>query len=1153
MNRKFYVLTLLVIVSTLYGTYSAYKMVIHNRTPYTIECVGKKLNPNQVIAFSNFNKKNLDTIYMGFEQSKEIMPSTLAYLYFDKNIKQYVVKNSTCIFNPDKGIPKNYFLPFCHTLNDGLFQKGKYFGNDKVIYENILVERGIKYNSAVGDRENRISVQLQKYNGSTYLQYKDDGIKVKYMVQSNKQNTYDVFINKPVLSNNQFIFSFTNTCTDTGQYNITISATTLTQKCAVKDAAGKLINTFSGSLSKFDVGGFLFEVTPKYTIGFVIVHCLFFIILLYFQCYFLFKSTKSVSPPIFSLFSIRILLNCIVFLATPVFVTAYYLGDSRIWYLALIVLLNASYFTSKTILHNLNIHSNSKLFGYSLFVVIAILTVFVWKFTWNESLFGRIPILHIQKVIILILIFALQHSFFSKVKFGNLYKFIILVLYSLGLSILTKDLGSFIYATLAFVLIELIRKTLKLKYFLLCVFGLVSLVYTVYINNPTLLCGDKTYRIIAPFTTPENLSVITANEADKETYSTLIFNLKNIFSLNEPHFNEVVVPGSMRSTLHSDFAFHWAFSFGGFVFLMIFLPALLLLVNELLLLLFLSIREVKITSSKYFALPQTKESELIRFFLAMTIIQFVLPLLNNILLVPLTGQSLPALSISNVEIFFLIVLLLCISSVFTNEKYITEKGTSKYLYGDAKNSIKFVINFFIIALVAGFAYKAVSLKYTDNSMQWTKHVNDEDVAVKKNVPNANDKDALIAFAKNIIGDDNLTMVSSAKKNILKELASLYFAGKPYSQTVFESKTFANNTAKLLNQMTVDSLFNEKSKLLSGTFHPFGNVYCFSQKVNNKPINSVSNPYYSSIPPDAQTINADLTALCSKALEAHLQSIGVASNIGSVVIVEHNSGNVITNATFPLNAEINSNEIHYLCGSLKKILIAYCALQINPAVKEQVYNNKSFKKFIENSDDDYAANLLRTSLMTNKDKLNNILKNDFELPLFSNVDDSYLDVMPTDNDYDKPLDRNNTIYRQSIGQQRPYKFIDIIKWYSRLASGKKIELKYTLDEKKYEILSMNDADRIYLKECFNSVLFGTASKVKEPLLKNGIDIKKMFCKTGTAERSDRKGNSSSSFIICNDKYTIGIMLKGDIPNNKENYSAKDLFITFIPILKKYNII
>jgi hypothetical protein len=94
------------------------------------------------------------------------------------------------------------------------------------------------------------------------------------------------------------------------------------------------------------------------------------------------------------------------------------------------------------------------------------------------------------------------------------------------------------------------------------------------------------------------------------------------------------------------------------------------------------------------------------------------------------------------------------------------------------------------------------------------------------LPNADDKDALVAFSKNVIGNENLTMVSSAKKSILKELASLYFAGKSYSQTLYESKTFVNSTDRLLNQMTVDSLFNEKSKLISGASQPFGKVYSY---------------------------------------------------------------------------------------------------------------------------------------------------------------------------------------------------------------------------------------------------------------------------------------------------------------------------------------
>ncbi|MBX7203672.1 MAG: hypothetical protein K1X77_11425, partial [Bacteroidia bacterium] len=100
---------------------------------------------------------------------------------------------------------------------------------------------------------------------------------------------------------------------------------------------------------------------------------------------------------------------------------------------------------------------------------------------------------------------------------------------------------------------------------------------------------------------------------------------------------------------------------------------------------------------------------------------------------------------------------------------------------------------------------------------------------------------------------------------------------------------------------------------------------------------------------------------------------------------------------------------------------------------------------------------------------------------------------------------------------------------------------------------NADDLKYLQNCFNSVLYGTATKVRQPLINNGIDIHNLFCKTGTAESQNGKGNSSSSFIICSQKYCIGIQLKGRIPESKENYSAKDLFIELIPIFKKYAIL
>ena len=85
------------------------------------------------------------------------------------------------------------------------------------------------------------------------------------------------------------------------------------------------------------------------------------------------------------------------------------------------------------------------------------------------------------------------------------------------------------------------------------------------------------------------------------------------------------------------------------------------------------------------------------------------------------------------------------------------------------------------------------------------------------------------------------------------------------------------------------------------------------------------------------------------------------------------------------------------------------------------------------------------------------------------------------------------------------------------------------------------------------MYGTATVVRTALENNTIKTDKMICKTGTAENSDRNDNSASSFIIANAHYTIGIMLKGNIPDNSEKLAAKDLFIKIIPLLKKYKIL
>jgi cell division protein FtsI/penicillin-binding protein 2 len=118
---------------------------------------------------------------------------------------------------------------------------------------------------------------------------------------------------------------------------------------------------------------------------------------------------------------------------------------------------------------------------------------------------------------------------------------------------------------------------------------------------------------------------------------------------------------------------------------------------------------------------------------------------------------------------------------------------------------------------------------------------------------------------------------------------------------------------------------------------------------------------------------------------------------------------------------------------------------------------------------------------------------------------------------------------------------------------KLRLNYSDEHKKYNDLSIPLAEYEFLKSSLNSVLTGTANSVGTTLRQNNIDPNPFICKTGTAEKGNRSGNASSSFVIANDNFTIGLMLSGTIPQNREKLSAKDLFNNLIPLLTKYEIL
>jgi hypothetical protein len=1142
---------ILSIASCGYAFYSTYKMVYQNQAPFTIECLGVRLNPNKKYAISNSLSKSSDTLVINFPQGKGIMPDNLGYIAHNSSNNSFELKTGNEIILPFGESVNNPFWAFSRTSDEKLFQKPKYFEPNSTISADILTNNGVKFNSIVGDKFSRVSIKLFSFAGKSYLKTTSEGIGTQYPLQAGSANRISVICNQPIKTEHSKIFYFENTASDRCEYTIEITpSSTFNYSYKVLNQNREVVKEGNSEIEQFEVGDYLFKISPKYTTfdtAFLIISLL---ILFGFQIFFINSYAKSKAPPVKSIIAIRLLLNCFAFLSIPLYLIALTVTANRLVYLVLLLILNASYFTSKRFLHNFNFNLN-KWWEIIIWLAAMVLPLIMYKFASDENLFG-IPILHIQKLIILGLIFITQGGFLRKYRLGNWIRLALILSYTLGLSWITHDIGSFLYVTIAFLLVEIVKKSISSKAVVLSFLILASGIYLFYNVSDNTFADRKLYRIVAPYTSPDGEKLSKANQADRETYSYLHLIQKNLTEGSISEVNKLVIPASMRSTSFSDFAYFWSIIFGKAFFAVTFLLVQFLLLYELAFLLFISIRPIRINKNQTFILPINRESEFVRFLLAFAIVTFTYPVLSNLLLVPLTGQSFPCLSISLNEIIFLILFLIPISSIFTNPKYIQNTQTVNYSYFDVLGSLRFsafiLLSLFAIALTV----KWFDIKANPGEYRWQK-LNKETAEYKTEDINAADKASLIENAFEAIETDELTSVQKVKKPYLKNLASFYFLNKPYNQIHFESSYFENSSDAVINQMSLDSVFSIKRELVSGPHHPFGNVYSYIQLVNGKNRLAYTNDHYASIPQNAKSINGDLSAELSRELSNHIAKIGVPSNIGSILIVKNANGSVVANSTYPLISKVNSNEIHYNIGSIKKIILAYCALAIDPNYKHKIYNNRNFHDFIKWSDDIYAASLLKDIMLRHEQAFADILYKDFNLPLISQTEDGYFDQKPDIASYTKPLDKKNEIYRYSIGQQKPYQFIKVVEWYSRIASGEKVSLNYKDGEKNYEDMSLPAEDMAFLKEAMNSVLSGTAPKVGDGLSRNSIQLRNFIAKTGTAESASGQYNSSSSFIIANNEYTIGIMLNGRIPNNSQSLAAKDLLVSIIPVLKKYNVL
>lgn len=1159
---KHLILTILSLACFGYALYSINELVFQDPTPFSIRCIGVALDPSKTYEISNRASKSPGTIQIEYPQGKGLLPNKLGTIALDKTTSEFVLRTAENISSEIEN-KTNPFYAFARTSEKGWFEGYKFFDANERIDEAVW-RRGILFNSPAGDKFSRVSLRLLNFDNKKFLSASTEGLGVEYQLEAGRSNKLSVLCDETLTSKAARIYNFEKSADKQCSYTIDVTPNAgymfPNLKYQVVTDDGTVITIGDENSPRFEAGDYLFELSPAFDPLNRIVPLFGLLLLLGFQVWFLTQYKPEGLPPVQAYLAVKILLNCLAFLSIPLYLMSLSMTDQRMLYWVSLIFLNCVCSIPPAILHRtdwLLRNLDRRWIKVSIMALLIALPILVHHFASNEK-FLQIPVLHWQKIAIMGVILTSQYLFgISSWNGKTAAKFTLILLYAAGLSLLSSDLGSLLYCLAAISIIAYLSLPVPKKYLASIAMVLIIIAVSVfYLAAESLgdLANGKGYRLLAPYTSPDESFLSSANEADRETYANLNLIQKHLVAGTVPEMNRLVVPASMRSTAFSDFAFFWSMVLGKWVFGILFGLVIIFLVYQLVFLLVLTISPIQIGNGKAYLLPATRESEFVQFLIALAIVSFVFPVFSNLLILPLTGQSLPCISISLIEPLVLILLVLPLASVFSNPLYIQPtdhriKETYRGVLDTLKREGLMVLCVFSLLLFIRWCF----IQEVPADYRWRKSERKSEATIALDQTDVSNADSLQKSAAALIGTNHRTAVDMKKKPLLRELTSLYYTKQPYGRIRVENVKFELTSDGLSRRMNVMSFISAGSKQISGDDGPFGKVVAYDQLVNGKTAVVYSNDLYSSIPANAQSINPDLTAELAKSLKDHLAKIGISSNRGAVLIIDNSTGGIVANSSYPLAAQTNSNEIHYFIGSLKKTILAYSALNIDSGYKAKMFHEMSFGEFLRRSDDLYAAMLLKDVMQKHEREFGAILEDDFGIPLTSETKDAFFDQKPAKNFYRQVLDQKNEIYRYSIGQEKPYMFIDVVEWYARIAAGSKIELNYTGGRTSFDPLSIDSESLKALRLAMIGVLSGTADNVGDALERNGLKRADFIGKTGTAESESGEFNTSSSIIIANNKYTIGIMLNGQLPHNSNGFAAKDLIVTATPILKKYRVL
>lgn len=1202
---------LIAIASAYYGIYSSTQLLFNSRHANSIQASGFVLDSSKVYMLTNrpvIAGQDTICIYIPVK----LVPYKLGYLYYDS--VQWVFRTHSSIMDTATvDTMKNPFLPWCVSMDK---KDIKFYKGGDTVPESILVN-GIKINSPWGSVSDRIVIQIIREDETVLLKTRADGIGIPYKILTDSVNQFELVFGNALmydtLSSAYRVLSFHNSNLDsTKRYMVEITGNSWKGvSYSIRDLQSNALID-KGTVRSFDLHDIRFTIDKSIPEMNRFLFIAYIFILLFFQLRLLRILFMNVKPFLKSIIALRMGLNAMLFMGLPILILASQFQQNRLIVIAGAIFLNLAPFIARQILRYT--HKTTTLVALPSFIkkyvtplLVRYHAIFLWLVlicgtlfvmnaanTHSETVFS-LPALHITKLLILLFVYivhlhpALQSEEEVNPDLKWLTKMYLLNkenIYTLAfafiLTLITRDFGSLLFTFFALLIIDVIKR----KHFFIpaiLVFALVVLsIFFLSWTSPSLL-GEwrKAYRIISWSESP--VSCDWANEADRQQVAEHYYLILDKINDGSADFTGTVIPANWKTVFYSDYAVAWSFKFGGMLFMSIFLIVLSYLVYYFLRIIFISLTRFQENDDWIFCFSIGK-SRILVMWLSITLVQFVYPFISNMLSAPLTGQSTPLLSASNIEILFLIILIVSLYVVYSVKDYyypITEvpKGvilSRSELY--RKTNRFFVL--FMLVVVSIISLRAMCHSGSKSEMKWDPKVENGDAFNGMHIP-AKDKQGIINLAVDFIDINSITELEAEEKINLKNLACFYYEGKSYRE-VYHMGTTKKSLTDFRNKSNCDSLYRNELALLTA-----GKNSCFRIKkiINGTVTTLITNKYFSGFPQESTTIMLDLQVELNKQLEKHLMSIGEKDNIGSILVIENATGNILASASYPFFYNYNnsfveqynksnrfplrfiyrqgyinaSEECLTMRGSLIKPVIGLSYLCLVPGASSIVYNNKSFHNFIKYSDSLYAAQSF-LQLMSDLPKFNNFMEKTFDLPLCSNFGNAFIDSLPESRFYTMPLRGSNRIYRLAIGQQHAFPFKNLVENYVRIATGKRIKLSYYKQDVCQEYIDIPEQHLDTLRKAMNDVLNGTAYRVGVALNKEKIDKTNFICKTGTAEKSweemkktNTKGNASSGFIICTPHYTIGIQLAGDIPENRQGLAAKDLFVKLIPTLKSYELL